>query len=111
MKQQPGLEVVVRTMGTYLKKWGFTPQKPVKPTYQRNDPKVLEWLNQEYPSIKAPAKEEGAEIHWGDETGSVSMSANLKGYCPKGQMTCPPKPSPVVMRELHYIGSHRFRSL
>ena len=42
MKQQPGLEVVVRTMGTYLKKWGFTPQKPVKRAYQRNDPQVLE---------------------------------------------------------------------
>ena len=79
MKQQPGLEVAVRTMGTSLKRWGFTPQKPVKRACQRNDPQVLEWLNKEYPSIKVPAKEERAEIHRGDETRSVSMSANLKG--------------------------------
>ncbi|MAE19501.1 hypothetical protein CMK12_11330 [Candidatus Poribacteria bacterium] len=42
MKQQPGLEVAVRTMGTSLKRWGFTPQKPVKRACQRNDPQVLE---------------------------------------------------------------------
>ena len=87
MKQQPDLEVAVRTMGTSLKRWGFTPQKPVKRAYQRNDPQVLEQLNQECPSIKAPAKEEDTEIHWGGETGSVSIPANLKGYCPKGQTT------------------------
>jgi len=42
IKQQPGLEVAVRTMETSLKRWGFTPQKPVKRAYQRNDPQVLE---------------------------------------------------------------------
>ena len=74
-------------METSLKRWGFTPQKPVKRAYQRNDPQVLEQLHQECPSIKAPAKEEDPEIHWGGETGSVSIPENLKGYCPKGQTT------------------------
>lgn len=85
IKQQLGIELAVRTMGTYLKKWGFTPQKPVKRSYERNDKKVQQWLNEEYPSIKAQAKKEGAEIHWGDETGCVSLPVNLKGYSPKGQ--------------------------
>ncbi|MAE17934.1 hypothetical protein CMK12_03175 [Candidatus Poribacteria bacterium] len=35
-------EVAVRTIRTYLKRWGFAPQKPVKRACQRNDPKVLE---------------------------------------------------------------------
>lgn len=85
IKQKMGVELAVRTMGTYLKKWGFTPQKPVKRAYERNDTKVQKWLNDEYPSIKAQAKEEGTEIHWGDETGCVSLPVNLKGYSPKGQ--------------------------
>lgn len=34
----------VRQVGRYLKRWGFTPQRPVKRAYQRNDKKVKKWL-------------------------------------------------------------------
>lgn len=85
IKQRLGIELAIRTTGTYLKKWGLTPQKPIKRAYERNDQKVKEWLTDQYPAIKAQAKDEGAEIHWGDETGCVSLPVNLKGYSPKGQ--------------------------
>ena len=85
IKQKLDIDIAVRTMGTYLKKWGFTPQKPVKRAYERSDKKVQKWLDDEYPSIKNQAQKEDAEIHWGDETGCVSLPVNLKGYAPKGQ--------------------------
>ncbi len=85
IKQKLDIDIAVRTMGTYLKKWGFTPQKPVKRAYERSDKKVQKWLNDEYPSIKNQAQKEDAEIHWGDETGCVSLPVNLKGYAPKGK--------------------------
>jgi transposase len=33
VKRQYGIEVAVRTIGDYLKRWRFTPQKPAKRSY------------------------------------------------------------------------------
>ncbi len=65
-------------MGTSLKRWGFTPQKPVKRACQRNDPQVLEQLNQECPSIKAPAKEEAKEEAKADEADAPEAKSDEK---------------------------------
>ena len=43
------------------------------------------WLTVDYPAIQARAKEEKAEIHWGDETGLRSDCQHVRGYAPKGQ--------------------------
>ena len=50
----------VRTMGLYLARWGFTPQKPIKKAYERSPAAVQKWLNEEYPAIAACAKVRGA---------------------------------------------------
>lgn len=31
-----GIEMPVRTVGEYLKRWGFTPQKPIKIVYEKS---------------------------------------------------------------------------
>lgn len=59
LKQRFGLKLPVRTMGLYLKRWGFTPQKPIKKAYEQNPKKVKAWLEQESPQIAAAAKAEG----------------------------------------------------
>jgi transposase len=69
IKQRFGIEMPIRTVGEYLKRWGFTPQKPVKRAYEQNSEAVKKWLETDYPLIASRAKEEKAEIHWGDETG------------------------------------------
>jgi transposase len=46
---------------------------------------VKQWLDEAYPQIAARAKAEGAEIHWGDETGLRSDDVRGRGYAPKGQ--------------------------
>ncbi len=74
----------VRTMGTYLKRWGFTPQKPIRKAYEQSPTAVKHWLETDYPAIAARAKQEGAEIHWGDESRLRSDDVRGRGFAPKG---------------------------
>lgn len=85
IKQKTGVDMPIRTVGEYLKRWGFTPQKPIKRAYEQNPKAVQRWLDDEYPAIKARAKQEGAEIYWGDETGMRNDSQHERGYAPKGK--------------------------
>lgn len=85
IKRDFGVTIAIRTMGSYLKRWGFTPQKPKKRAYEQNDASVKKWLKEEYPAIKERAKEEKAEIHWGDETGVKNQCYYGRSYSPKGK--------------------------
>ena len=79
-----GIRLAVRTMGKYLHRWGFTPQKPMKKAYEQSPTAVKKWLDEDYPVIAARAKAEGAEIHWGDESGLRSDDVRGRGFAPKG---------------------------
>jgi transposase len=79
------IRMPIRTVGEYLRRWGFTPQKPIKRAYEQNPAAVQRWLRETYPTIAARAKEEEAEIHWGDETGVRSDDVRGRGYAPRGQ--------------------------
>lgn len=85
IEQTYGINMPIRTVGHYLKQWGFTPQKPVRRAYERCDKKVKKWIDEEYPALAQRAKEEGGEIHWGDETGICSEDQVGRGYAPKGK--------------------------
>ena len=80
-----GINLGLTTTGDYLRKWGFTPQKPKKRAYEQSPKKVEKWLDEEYPAIKQRAKTEGAEIHWGDETGIKNSCNHGRSYAPKGK--------------------------
>ena len=85
IKQKFSIEMSLQGIGDYLNRWGFTPQKPIRRAYERNDAKVQRWMTEEYPAIALNARKEGAEIHWGDETGLRSDDVNGRAYAPKGQ--------------------------
>jgi transposase len=85
IRQRWGIEMPIRTVGEYLQRWGFTPQKPLRRAYEQNPAAVQQWLDQAYPAIAARAKQEGAEIHWGDETGLRSDSQHGRSYAPRGK--------------------------
>ncbi len=85
IKQFWGLDIPIRTMGDYLKRWGFTPQKPLKKAWEQNPSHVEAWLKDEYPKIKARAKTENAQIFWGDETGIKNNTQHGRSYAPKGK--------------------------
>lgn len=85
IKIQFGVDMPIRTVGGYLMRWGFTPQKPLKQAYEQRPLDVRKWLDEEYPKIAQRAKKEGAEIHWGDETGVRGDCQHGRGYAPKGK--------------------------
>jgi transposase len=85
VQREFGITLAINTMGDYLRSWGFSPQKPKKQAYEQCSKKVKKWLDEEYPSIKNKAKEEGAEIHWGDETGVRNSSQHGRSYALKGK--------------------------
>ena len=85
VEREFGIKLGLTTMGDYLRKWGFTPQKPKKRAYEQCPKKVQRWLDEEYPTIKAKAKAEDAEIHWGDETGIKNSCNHGRSYAPKGK--------------------------
>jgi transposase len=84
INQKCTIQMPIRTVGEYLKRWGFTPQEPLKKAYQQNPSEVEKWLKEEYPSINAKALNEGGEIHWGDETGVNNQCPYGRGYAPIG---------------------------
>ena len=79
------ISMAINTMGDYLRSWGFTPQKPKKQAYEQCSAKVQKWLDEEYPAIKERAKNECAEIQWGDETGVRNANQHGRSYAPKGK--------------------------
>jgi transposase len=85
------IKMPIRTVGEYLKRWGYTPQKPLKYAYERDPLKVKEWLETSYPAIKDKAKRQKADIYWGDETTIKANDVRGRGYAPKGK-------TPIVNR-------------
>jgi transposase len=45
--QKCHINMPIRTVGEYLKRWGFTPQKPMKKAYEQNRNKVEQWLKED----------------------------------------------------------------
>ena len=85
IEREYGVRLHVRSVGKYLARWGFTPQKPIKRAYEQSPAAVQTWLDQTYPSIASRAKSEGGEIHWGDETALVNTDVRGRSYAPKGK--------------------------
>jgi hypothetical protein len=86
IKQIWGIQMPIRTVGNYLKRWTFTPQKSFRKAYEQNPQAVKKWLKEQYPAIVKRAKNEQAEIQWGDETGLCNDSYHGLSYAPRGHM-------------------------
>jgi transposase len=83
--QRFGVRVSPMTVGRWLRRWGLTPQKPVRRAWEQNPKQVEHWLKVQYPSIRSEAKAERAQIHWGDEMGLRSDHQAGTSYGRKGQ--------------------------
>jgi transposase len=80
-----GIRLAVRTVGNYLRRWGFTPQKPVRRAFEQDSEAVRTWLDDIYPAIAKKAKREGAHILWGDEMGLRSDHSSGTSWSPRGK--------------------------
>jgi transposase len=87
IRQYCAVALSVRAVALYLARWGFTPQKPLVQACEQSPATVSQWLKEDYPKIaaRARARAEGAEIHWGDETGLRSDDVRGRSYAPRGQ--------------------------
>lgn len=85
IKRRYGIVVSLTTVGRYLKRWGFTPRKPVRRAYERDEAAVERWLEEEYPAIRREAKAEKARIYWGDEMGLRSDHQAGTSYGRRGK--------------------------
>ena len=84
-----GIPLPERTCGEYLKRWGFTAQRPARRNYEQNPEAVRRWMQEQYPGVASRAKQEDAEIHWGDESSGARKPAegSPKGGRGGGQQT------------------------
>lgn len=80
-----GIRYGLGMVGRLLRRWEFTPQKPVTRACERDDAKIRAWLKYEYPALRRRAKRENATIYWEDETGLRSDHLVGRSYAPRGE--------------------------
>ncbi|MBB2506545.1 IS630 family transposase [Amycolatopsis echigonensis] len=85
-----GVVMTEQGVGLWLRRHGFTPQRPAKRAYEQQPAAVRAWLDSEYPEIAARAKSENATVAWADQTGLRSDTA------PPGRSWAPKGHTPVV---------------
>ena len=83
--QMYGIKLSLRCITNYLKRWGFTCQRPTKRAYIQDNIKVKQFMDESYPTISNRAKAENADIYWGDEVGINNQEHYQRGFAPKGQ--------------------------
>ena len=80
-----GKPFALSTVRLYLRRWGFTPQKPLIRVNERCPVRIQRWLATEYPALVRRAKNEGGLILWGNETGVCNQDQIGRSYAPQGQ--------------------------
>jgi transposase len=82
--QRFALKLALTTVGNYLRRWGFTPQKPLRRAFEQDSAAVKRWLDEQYPAIARRAKREDAVILWADEMGLRSDDHRGRSYGLRG---------------------------
>lgn len=100
IRKEFAINMPVRTVGEYLKRWGYTAKAPRRHARGQDPDEVDAWLDKTYPAIERRAAREGAEIHWGDETGAVADKQPRKGYAREGEPAWVEVPDPHIRMNL-----------
>jgi transposase len=79
------VELSPSSVGNYLRRWGFSPQKLVRKAYEQRSEDVKRWLEVEYPLIRKRALKEKGLIFWGDETKVTNEIHAGRSYAPIGE--------------------------
>ncbi|ONI90061.1 hypothetical protein ALI22I_13465 [Saccharothrix sp. ALI-22-I] len=81
-----GVVMTEQGVGLWLRRHGFTPQRPARRAYEQQPAAVRAWLDEDYPAIEARARSEGAVIAWVDQCGLRSDTAPPgRSWAPKGR--------------------------
>jgi transposase len=93
LARESGVRLALPVVGRYLRRWGFTPQRPIRRASERREAEIQAWLDTEYPAIAARAKAEGGEIQWADETGLSNQANYGRSFAPEGETPVIPRPA------------------
>jgi transposase len=80
-----GVKLSVSSVGRLLAQLGLTCQRPMFVAYEQNPSLVEQWLSTDYPRIRAAARQQGADIYFGDEAGVRSDHHAGTTWAPAGQ--------------------------
>jgi transposase len=96
IRREFAIAMPARTVGEYLKRWGYTAKAPRRHARRQDPEEVRRWLEETYPAIAARARREGAEIHWCDETGVAADEHPRYGYARQGDPAMMEVPAPHI---------------
>jgi transposase len=96
IRKEFDIEVAERTIGQYLRRWGYTSKKPARHSRKQNPDEVERWLEETYPAIEDQAAEEDAEILWTDEVGVDADHHPGCGYAREGERATMEVPGPHI---------------
>jgi transposase len=90
------INLAERTVGQYLRRWGYTSKKPARHARKQKPDEVEEWLQRTYPAIEAQATKEDGEILWTDEVGVDADHHPGRGYARCGERATMEVPGPHI---------------
>ncbi|GAQ51469.1 hypothetical protein a10_01249 [Streptomyces acidiscabies] len=93
-----GVSMTERGVGKWLRRHGFTPQLPARRSSRQKDDEVSRWPEEEYPTVRARASGEKAELVRAGRCGLRSDTA------PPGRSWAPAGVTPLVR-----VNGRRFR--
>lgn len=90
------IDLADRSVGTYLRRWGYTPKQPGRHAKRQDPDEVERWLLDTYPAIERQAERENAEILWTDEVGVQADHHPGRGYARIGERATMEVPAPHI---------------
>jgi transposase len=96
IRKEFDIDLAERTVGQYLRRWGYTSKKPARHARKQDPDEVKEWLDETYPAIEAQAAQEDAEILWTDEVGVEADHHPGYGYAREGERATMDVPGPHI---------------
>jgi transposase len=96
IRKECGITMPVRTVGEYLKRWGYTTKRPRRHARDQDPEEVDRWVHETYPDLARKASIEGADILWCDETGVAADEYPGYGYAREGRRATLEVPRPHI---------------
>lgn len=85
IRQQFGVRLSKASVCRLMNQLGLSPQKPLWRAFQQDPERVRKWVKEEYPKIQALAREQKADIFFGDEAGVRSDFHSGRTWAVRGK--------------------------
>jgi len=96
IRKELAIDLAERTVGLYLRRWGYTSKAPTRRSRKQDPDEVERWLEETYPAIERLAAEEEGEILWTDEVGVDADHHPGRGYARVGERATMEVPGPHI---------------